>query len=55
MHSIWFAQPKNYSENIQEDKKNTRLYPKLYKKNIRISPGVEGIGQIKIQTRIDLI
>nr|YP_008145748.1 ribosomal protein S3 [Glycine cyrtoloba]YP_008145829.1 ribosomal protein S3 [Glycine stenophita]AGO44197.1 ribosomal protein S3 [Glycine cyrtoloba]AGO44360.1 ribosomal protein S3 [Glycine stenophita] len=53
--SIWFAQPTNYSENIQEDKK-IRDYIKNYiQKNIRVSSGVEGIGQIKIQKRIDLI
>ena len=25
-NSLWFAQPKNYSEDLQEDKKNKRLY-----------------------------
>ena len=54
-HSFWFAQPKNYSENLQEDKK-IRDYIKNYIKiNIRISSGVEGIAGIKIKKRIDLI
>ena len=53
--SIWFAQPTNYSENIQEDKKIRDCIKNYIQKNIRISSGVEGIGQIKIQKRIDLI
>nr|YP_010162504.1 ribosomal protein S3 [Eriosema crinitum]QRI60213.1 ribosomal protein S3 [Eriosema crinitum]UXL85670.1 ribosomal protein S3 [Eriosema floribundum] len=53
--SVWFAQPKNYSENIQEDKKIRDFIKNYIQKNIRISSGIEGIGQIKIQKRIDLI
>ena len=53
--SIWFAQPTNYSENIQEDKKIRDCIKNYIQKNIRISSGVEAIGQIKIQKRIDLI
>nr|YP_010575764.1 ribosomal protein S3 [Wikstroemia monnula]UZN42996.1 ribosomal protein S3 [Wikstroemia monnula] len=54
-HSLWFAQPKNYSEGLQEDKK-IRDYIKNYvQKNTRISSGVEGIARIEIQKRIDLI
>nr|YP_010162670.1 ribosomal protein S3 [Fagelia bituminosa]QRI60379.1 ribosomal protein S3 [Fagelia bituminosa] len=53
--SVWFAQPKNYSENIQEDKKIRDFIKNYIQKNIRVSSGVEGIGQIKIQKRIDLI
>nr|YP_010514099.1 ribosomal protein S3 [Erythrina herbacea]UXL85752.1 ribosomal protein S3 [Erythrina herbacea] len=53
--SIWFAQPTNYSENIQEDKKIRDCIQNYIQKNIRVSSGVEGIGQIKIQKRIDLI
>ncbi|XP_057756257.1 30S ribosomal protein S3, chloroplastic-like [Arachis stenosperma] len=46
---------RNYSENLQEDKK-IRDYIKNYIKiNIRISSGVEGIAGIKIKKRIDLI
>ena len=33
--SLWFAQPTNYSENLQEDKKNTRLYQKLHTKKYK--------------------
>ena len=53
--SIWFAQSTNYSENIQEDKKIRDCIKNYIQKNIKISSGVEGIGQIKIQKRIDLI
>nr|QRG31618.1 ribosomal protein S3 [Spatholobus sp. OO-2021] len=53
--SLWFAQPTNYSENIQEDKKIRDFIKNYIKKNVRVSSGVEGIGQIKIQKRIDLI
>ena len=31
-HSFWFAQPKNYSDSLQEDKKNMELYQELYTK-----------------------
>nr|YP_009759603.1 ribosomal protein S3 [Phyllodium pulchellum]QIQ48803.1 ribosomal protein S3 [Phyllodium pulchellum] len=53
--SLWFAQPRNYSENIQEDKKIRDCIQNYIQKNIKVSSGVEGIGQIKIQKRIDLI
>nr|WDV12982.1 ribosomal protein S3 [Pueraria montana] len=53
--SIWFAQPTNYSKNIQEDKKIRDCIKNYIQKNIRVSSGVEGIGQIKIEKRIDLI
>ncbi|KAK7365366.1 hypothetical protein VNO78_34845 [Psophocarpus tetragonolobus] len=53
--SIWFAQSTNYSENIQEDKKIRDCIKNYIQKNIRVSSGVEGIRQIKIQKRIDLI
>lgn len=52
--SIWFAQPTNYSENIQEDKKIRDCIKNYIQKNIRISSGVEGIGQIKIQKELIL-
>ena len=44
--SIWFAQPTNYSENIQEDKKIRDCIKNYIQKNIRISSGVEGIVQL---------
>nr|YP_009649133.1 ribosomal protein S3 [Lespedeza floribunda]YP_009652223.1 ribosomal protein S3 [Lespedeza davurica]YP_009680837.1 ribosomal protein S3 [Lespedeza maritima]YP_009750338.1 ribosomal protein S3 [Lespedeza bicolor]YP_010163001.1 ribosomal protein S3 [Lespedeza cuneata]YP_010295689.1 ribosomal protein S3 [Lespedeza buergeri]YP_010410292.1 ribosomal protein S3 [Lespedeza tricolor]AYA54625.1 ribosomal protein S3 [Lespedeza maritima]QDA21982.1 ribosomal protein S3 [Lespedeza floribunda]QDA22064 len=53
--SLWFAQRRNYSENIQEDKKIRDCIQNYIQKNIKVSSGVEGIGQIKIQKRIDLI
>nr|QVX28424.1 ribosomal protein S3 [Tabaroa caatingicola] len=53
--SLWFAQSKNYSESLQEDKKIRDCIKNYIQKNIRISSGVEGIARIKIQKRIDLI
>lgn len=53
--SIWFAQPTNYSENLQEDKIIRDCIKNYIQKTIRISSGVEGIGRIKIKKRIDLI
>nr|ADD29939.1 ribosomal protein S3 [Gonopterodendron arboreum] len=54
-HSIWFAQPKNYSEGLQEDKKIRDCIQNYIQKNMKISSGVEGIACIEIQKRIDLI
>nr|YP_009582210.1 ribosomal protein S3 [Bixa orellana]QBK83745.1 ribosomal protein S3 [Bixa orellana]QGS65388.1 ribosomal protein S3 [Bixa orellana] len=54
-HSLWFAQPKNYSEGLQEDKKIRDCIKNFVQKNMKISSGVEGIGHIEIQKRIDLI
>nr|CUR05385.1 rps3 [Acacia prainii] len=54
-HSLWFAQPKNYSESLQEDKKIRDCIKNFVQKNMKISSGIEGIAQIKIQKRIDLI
>nr|YP_009504936.1 ribosomal protein S3 [Senna occidentalis]YP_010963012.1 ribosomal protein S3 [Senna sophera]AWW14054.1 ribosomal protein S3 [Senna occidentalis]QIQ60279.1 ribosomal protein S3 [Senna occidentalis]WNI02467.1 ribosomal protein S3 [Senna occidentalis]WNI02637.1 ribosomal protein S3 [Senna sophera] len=54
-HSLWFAQPKNYSESLQEDEKIRNCIKNYVQKNMRISSGVEGIARIKIQKRIDLI
>nr|UPX07530.1 ribosomal protein S3 [Leptocodon hirsutus] len=52
-HSIWFAQPKNYSANLQEDEK-IRDYIKNYvKKNMKIAFVVEEITCIEIQKRLD--
>nr|YP_010274590.1 ribosomal protein S3 [Wisteria frutescens]UJT97186.1 ribosomal protein S3 [Wisteria frutescens] len=53
--SVWFAQPKNYSENLKEDKIIRDCIKNYIQKTIRISSDVEGIGRIKIQKRIDLI
>nr|AJE71621.1 ribosomal protein S3 [Melilotus officinalis]AJE71692.1 ribosomal protein S3 [Melilotus albus]UXL86243.1 ribosomal protein S3 [Melilotus albus] len=54
--SIWFAQPRNYSENLKEDKIiRDCIKNYILQKTIRISFGVEGIGRIKIKKRINLI
>nr|YP_009581818.1 ribosomal protein S3 [Isopyrum manshuricum]QBK50229.1 ribosomal protein S3 [Isopyrum manshuricum] len=54
-HSVWFAQPKSYSENLQEDKKIRDCIQNYVQKNMKISSGSEGIARIKIQKEIDLI
>nr|YP_010568976.1 ribosomal protein S3 [Prunus laurocerasus]UZC57283.1 ribosomal protein S3 [Prunus laurocerasus] len=54
-HSLWFAQPKNYSEDLQEDKKIRDCIKNYVQKNMKISSNVEGIARIEIQKRIDLI
>nr|YP_010464102.1 ribosomal protein S3 [Valeriana fauriei]UUL71454.1 ribosomal protein S3 [Valeriana fauriei] len=54
-HSIWFAQPKNYSEGLQEDQKIRNYIKNYVQKNMKIASGVEGIGHIEIQKSIDLI
>lgn len=54
-HSLWFAQPKNYSEGLQEDQKIRNCIKNYVKKNAKISSGVEGIARIEIQKRIDVI
>nr|UEQ12876.1 ribosomal protein S3 [Euphorbia hirta]WEH01303.1 ribosomal protein S3 [Euphorbia hirta] len=54
-HSLWFAQPKNYSEGLQEDQKIRNSIKNFVKKNTKISSGVEGIARIEIKKRIDVI
>ncbi|KAK9724117.1 hypothetical protein RND81_05G049300 [Saponaria officinalis] len=54
-YSLWFAQPKNYSEGLQEDQKIRDYIKNFVQKNTRTSSGVERIARIKIQKRIDLI
>nr|YP_010962927.1 ribosomal protein S3 [Senna reticulata]WNI02552.1 ribosomal protein S3 [Senna reticulata] len=54
-HSLWFAQPQNYSESLQEDEKIRDCIKNYVQQNMRISSGVEGIARIKIKKRIDLI
>nr|ASA38145.1 ribosomal protein S3 [Lobelia fenshamii] len=54
-YSLWFAQPKKYSQNLQEDAK-IRDYIKNYiKKKMKIYSVVEGITRIEIQKQIDVI
>nr|YP_010829170.1 ribosomal protein S3 [Silene lithophila]WFF47451.1 ribosomal protein S3 [Silene lithophila] len=54
-YSLWFAQPKNYSENLQEDQKIRDYIKNFVQKNAKASSGVEGIARIEIKKRIDLI
>ncbi|CAN4119600.1 unnamed protein product [Withania somnifera] len=54
-HSLWFLQPKNYSEGLQEDQKIRDCIKNYVQKNMRTSYGAEGIARIEIQKRIDLI
>nr|YP_010362489.1 ribosomal protein S3 [Euphorbia schlechtendalii]YP_010362520.1 ribosomal protein S3 [Euphorbia schlechtendalii]UNS16280.1 ribosomal protein S3 [Euphorbia schlechtendalii]UNS16311.1 ribosomal protein S3 [Euphorbia schlechtendalii] len=54
-HSLWFAQPKNYFEGLQEDEKIRKSIKNFLKKNTKTSSGVEGIACIEIQKRIDVI
>ncbi|XP_045806572.1 ribosomal protein S3 (plastid) [Trifolium pratense] len=53
--SIWFAQPRDYSENLKEDKIIRDCIKNYLQKTVRIASGVEGIGRIKIKKRIDVI
>nr|YP_010593228.1 ribosomal protein S3 [Potamogeton crispus]WAI96295.1 ribosomal protein S3 [Potamogeton crispus]WFF50547.1 ribosomal protein S3 [Potamogeton crispus] len=54
-HSFWFAQPKSFSADLQEDEKIRDCIKNYVKKNMRISSGFEGIARIGIQKRVDLI
>nr|QVX31389.1 ribosomal protein S3 [Euonymus maackii]UWM12796.1 ribosomal protein S3 [Euonymus maackii] len=54
-HSLWFVQPTNYSEGLQEDQKIRNFIKNYVQQNIKKSSGVEGIARIEIQKRIDLI
>nr|YP_010479467.1 ribosomal protein S3 [Mahonia cardiophylla]YP_010479496.1 ribosomal protein S3 [Mahonia cardiophylla]UVJ67342.1 ribosomal protein S3 [Mahonia cardiophylla]UVJ67371.1 ribosomal protein S3 [Mahonia cardiophylla] len=54
-HSLWFEQPKNYPEGLQEDKKIQDCIKNYVEKNIKISSSAETIVYIKIQKTIDLI
>nr|QWK48249.1 ribosomal protein S3 [Ulmus alata] len=54
-HSLWFTQPKNYSEDLQEDQQIRNGIKNYVQKNMKISSSVEGIACIQIQKRIDLI
>lgn len=54
-YSLWFSQPKNYSEGLQEDQKIRDCIKNYVQKSTKTSLGVEGIARIEIQKRIDLI
>ena len=54
-HSYWFAQPKNYSELLQEDQKIRYCIENYVYKNIRNSSNYGGIARIEIKRKTDLI
>nr|AWI73458.1 ribosomal protein S3 [Skytanthus acutus] len=54
-HSLWFAQPKNYFEGLQEDQKIRDCIKNYVQKNMEISSALGGLARIEIQKRIDLI
>nr|AVM82633.1 ribosomal protein S3 [Cuspidaria floribunda] len=54
-HSLWFEEPKNYPEGLQEDQKIRDFIKTYVQKNMKISPVNEEILRIEIQKRIDLI
>nr|QFK69490.1 ribosomal protein S3 [Ixonanthes chinensis] len=54
-HSLWFEQPKNYSEGLQTDQKIRNYIQNYVQKNMKISSGVDGIARIEIQKGIDVI
>nr|YP_010006731.1 ribosomal protein S3 [Passiflora cerradensis]QNR05498.1 ribosomal protein S3 [Passiflora cerradensis] len=54
-HSIWFEQPKNYSQGLQEDKRIRNSIQNYVQKNIKIRSGVVGISRIEIEKKIDVI
>lgn len=54
-HSLWFAQPKNYPDGLQEDEKIRNCIKNYLQKNMQIVSGVEGITHIEIQKKIDVI
>nr|YP_009447321.1 ribosomal protein S3 [Adenocalymma candolleanum]ATY48594.1 ribosomal protein S3 [Adenocalymma candolleanum] len=54
-HSLWFAQPKNYPEGLQEDQKIRDFIKTYVQKNMKISSVDEEILRIEIEKRIDLI
>nr|QWE50428.1 ribosomal protein S3 [Rourea microphylla] len=54
-HSLWFAQPRNFSESLHEDQKIRNCIKNYVQKNTKIFSGIEGIARIEIQKKIDLI
>nr|YP_009671652.1 ribosomal protein S3 [Passiflora microstipula]QCX30916.1 ribosomal protein S3 [Passiflora microstipula] len=54
-HSLWFEQPKNYSQGLQEDKKIRNSIQNYVQKNSKIPSSVAGISRIEIQKGIDVI
>nr|ATG24904.1 ribosomal protein S3 [Lobelia heterophylla subsp. heterophylla] len=54
-YSLWFAQPKKYSENLREDEKIRDYIKKYVQKNMKKSSLIEGITRIEIQKGIDVM
>nr|YP_010411677.1 ribosomal protein S3 [Tephrocactus geometricus]URP30770.1 ribosomal protein S3 [Tephrocactus geometricus] len=54
-YSLWFEQPINYSEGLQEDQKIRNCIKNYVEKNTRTSLYGEGIARIEIKKRTDLI
>nr|AVM82194.1 ribosomal protein S3 [Adenocalymma juliae] len=54
-HSLWFAEPKNYPEGLQEDQKIRDFIKTYVQKNMKISSVNEEILRIEIQKKIDSI
>nr|QBC71362.1 ribosomal protein S3 [Anacampseros filamentosa] len=54
-YSLWFAQPKDYSEGLQEDKKIRDCIKNYVQKNTETPSGNEGLAHIEIKKRIDRI
>nr|YP_009340613.1 ribosomal protein S3 [Wimmerella hederacea]APQ40185.1 ribosomal protein S3 [Wimmerella hederacea] len=54
-YSLWFAQPKKYSENLQEDAKIRNYIMNYVKNKMKISAVVDGITRIEIQKQSDVI
>lgn len=55
-YSLWFEQPKNYSEGLQEDKKIRDCIKNYVEKNIKVLPrvNVKGLARIEIQKQKDI-
>nr|YP_009407367.1 ribosomal protein S3 [Aldrovanda vesiculosa]YP_009407385.1 ribosomal protein S3 [Aldrovanda vesiculosa]ASA46285.1 ribosomal protein S3 [Aldrovanda vesiculosa]ASA46333.1 ribosomal protein S3 [Aldrovanda vesiculosa]QBC71203.1 ribosomal protein S3 [Aldrovanda vesiculosa]QBC71204.1 ribosomal protein S3 [Aldrovanda vesiculosa]QBE88691.1 ribosomal protein S3 [Aldrovanda vesiculosa] len=54
-YSRWFAQPKNYSEGLQEDQKIRNCITNYVQKKMKDSSDVKGIARIEIKKKMDLI
>nr|AND48294.1 ribosomal protein S3 [Eosphagnum rigescens] len=54
-HSYWFAQPKNYSKLLREDREIRNCIEIYVRKHIRSSSNYGGIARIEIKRKTDLI
>nr|YP_010268495.1 ribosomal protein S3 [Pseudocodon convolvulaceus]QTZ17970.1 ribosomal protein S3 [Pseudocodon vinciflorus]UIG86703.1 ribosomal protein S3 [Pseudocodon convolvulaceus] len=54
-HSIWFAQPKNYSANLREDENIRDSIKNYVQKYMKIAFGVEEITRIEIQKNLEVM